>query len=186
MRTAEIDEITVLVDRLYVEIKGLSKEEQKKKCEDEILETLIMAYIFGFDSVESPIPFEIDINKMWDAIFLNVKGETFADRIRKHIDEGTWDKETMQRLVETEYHRDSETGRYDKAKGIYDRGIPVTKRWVTMMDDRVRETHQYLEGMEVGIDEKFYTYDGDSALIPGGFELPENNVNCRCELSYQY
>lgn len=186
MRTAEIDELTVLVDRLSTEIEGLSKEEQKKKCEDEILEVLIMAYVLGFNSIESPVGFDIDIDQMYDAIFEKIKGETFADRIRKHIDEGTWNRETMKFLVETEYHRDEETGRFHRAKGINDRGIPVMKVWMTMLDDRVRDTHVYLEGTEVPLDEKFYTFDGDSALFPGGFELAENNVNCRCELGYKF
>lgn len=53
-----------------------------------------------------------------------------------------------------------------------------------MEDDKVRDTHDYLEGMSVGIDEEFYTYDGDHALYPGGFENAQNNVNCRCFLTY--
>jgi hypothetical protein len=59
-----------------------------------------------------------------------------------------------------------------------------SKTWVTMMDDRVRDTHDYLEGETVGIGEDFYTYDGDHASAPGLFELAENNVNCRCELLF--
>ena len=58
------------------------------------------------------------------------------------------------------------------------------KSWITMMDEKVRDTHQYLEGMTVGIDEDFYTYDGDHAPAPGLFEFPENSINCRCELLF--
>ena len=56
----------------------------------------------------------------------------------------------------------------------------VNKRWQTMMDDRVRDTHSYLQSMEVPFDEDFWTYDGDHAPAPGMFERPENNINCRC------
>jgi uncharacterized protein with gpF-like domain len=56
----------------------------------------------------------------------------------------------------------------------------TAKRWRTMNDDRVRDTHDYLEGMVVPFSERFYSYDGDSAEYPGGFALPENNINCRC------
>jgi hypothetical protein len=52
-----------------------------------------------------------------------------------------------------------------------------------MLDDRVRETHDYLEGVRVGIDDLFYTFDGDAAYAPGGFGDPSNNVNCRCYLT---
>lgn len=51
-------------------------------------------------------------------------------------------------------------------------------------DEKVRDTHQYLEGMTVGIDEDFWTYDNDHASAPGMFEFAENNVNCRCELLF--
>ena len=54
------------------------------------------------------------------------------------------------------------------------------KRWQTMMDDRVRDTHSYLEGMEVPYNEDFWTYDSDHAPAPGMFNRPENNINCRC------
>jgi hypothetical protein len=55
-----------------------------------------------------------------------------------------------------------------------------------MDDDRVRDTHMFLEGVEVPMGERFYTFDGDSAMIPGDFALPENNINCRCTLSYTF
>ena len=63
-------------------------------------------------------------------------------------------------------------------------GRDVYKTWQTMQDDRVRETHDYLEGMTIPLKEKFKTLDMDEADAPGGFTLPENNVNCRCWLSY--
>jgi hypothetical protein len=65
----------------------------------------------------------------------------------------------------------------DRNSGI--RG--VRKQWVTAGDERVRDPHQWLDGVIVPLDEKFYV-DGDSAMAPGGFSLPELNVNCRCEL----
>ena len=49
-----------------------------------------------------------------------------------------------------------------------------------MRDDKVRETHDYLEGVEVDLASEFVTFDGDSAKFPGDFSRAENNVNCRC------
>ena len=49
-----------------------------------------------------------------------------------------------------------------------------------MGDERVRDTHSPLEGITVGLNDLFYTWDGDAAMAPGGFTLPQNNVNCRC------
>ena len=83
-------------------------------------------------------------------------------------------------VIDEKSHRIANTSALDTAN----KAGATQKTWVTMMDDRVRETHDYLEGMTVGIGEDFYTYDGDHAPAPGGFELAENNVNCRCELVF--
>ena len=86
------------------------------------------------------------------------------------------------RVLETEGHRIYNEGGFARAG---DCGAKY-KQWQTMADDKVRDTHSYLSGVKIPIDEKFYTYDGDSALLPSGFELAENNVNCRCWVSYSF
>ena len=86
----------------------------------------------------------------------------------------------LTRIADTEMHRIANTAALDTAK----RAGARSKTWVTMADERVRDTHSYLESETVGIDEDFYTYDGDHASAPGLFELAENNVNCRCELLF--
>lgn len=85
------------------------------------------------------------------------------------------------RVAETEGHRVLNQAMQATAE----KGGATTKTWVTMEDDRVRDTHDYLLGETVGIDDLFVTYDGDSAMFPGGFEEAENNVNCRCWLEYK-
>ena len=89
-------------------------------------------------------------------------------------------QEAITRIAETEMHRIANTAALDTAKYAGAK----SKTWVTMLDDKVRDTHDYLEGETVDIDEDFYTYDGDHASAPGLFELAENNVNCRCELLF--
>ena len=98
------------------------------------------------------------------------------DRIREQLDEDSLDG--ILRIIDTEAHRDYNTAVVDA--GVRSGEPSLKKQWNTMMDNRVRDEHQYLEGSVVGIDDYFYTYDGDYALAPGGFETPENNVNCRC------
>ena len=85
----------------------------------------------------------------------------------------------IRRIAETDATRIYNQGAVDAvvANGLQG---STSKRWRTMMDDRVRDTHDYLEGMVVPFSERFYTYDGDSAEFPGGFNLPENNIGCRC------
>ena len=119
------------------------------------------------------------------------KGEDFRQRITNHIEayeRGETDEEQLiERIAvvaETETHRAINDGELDAGQE-YERTYPnvtLYKRWRTMMDDRVRDTHDFLEGATVPLDARFYTFDGDSALKPGGFMLPENNVNCRCDI----
>ena len=107
-------------------------------------------------------------------------GKNWRDRLREHFESGD-DVESIMRVLESESERDANTGSLDKA---LESGLDLTKTWNTMNDDRVRETHSYLEGITVGLNDLFYTDDGDSASVPGDFTLPENNANCRCYLTY--
>lgn len=84
------------------------------------------------------------------------------------------------RIAETETHRIANTSALNTAKKIG----ATSKTWVTMMDDKVRDTHSPLESMTIPIDEDFYTWDDDFAPAPGLFQLPQNNINCRCELIF--
>lgn len=100
---------------------------------------------------------------------------------------GVPDVEAIKRVVETEYHRMYNTGAYDTVSAFQQQtGHSVYKRWNTALDDRVRDTHIYLEGDRVPLDNAFFTFDGDSAMYPGGFTLPQNNIRCRCLVTYEY
>ena len=117
-----------------------------------------------------------DVMKVVDA---KVAGKTWRERVEDYFSNGGTGAD-LARIADTEMHRIANTAALKTAQ----RAGAKTKTWATMLDDRVRETHDYLEGMTVGIDEDFYTYDGDHAPAPGGFALAENNVNCRCELVF--
>lgn len=122
-----------------------------------------------------------DVDRIEEVINLRLKdGKNWRDRLAEHLANGA-DVETIMRVAESESERDANTGSLDKARAS---GYPLTKTWNTMLDDRVRETHSYLEGITVGLDDRFYTDDGDSADAPGGFEKSENNAGCRCSLTY--
>lgn len=154
-----------------------SKKPDKKRLHEfcDWLEfVLCMVYAYGWHDAEEIVgivPFKDGSDDK--AVNLEIDGKTFRERI---TEDSTPDE--VLRIIDTEAHRDYNTGVYDAAK---DSGIPnLRKRWNTMMDDRVRDPHAYMEGMEVGIDDEFYTYTGDSALYPGWFGVPELDINCRC------
>lgn len=61
----------------------------------------------------------------------------------------------------------------------------VEKVWATMEDERVRTTHEFLDGVGVPLDTLFFTIDNDSARYPGDFTKAENNCGCRCWLNFR-
>jgi len=138
---------------------------------------LCLVYAYGWKDAEEivgTVPFTDGLDDK--CVNLEIKGETFRERIREQLDEDSLDG--ILRIIDTEAHRDYNTAVVDA--GVKSGEPTLKKRWNTMLDDRVRETHDYLEGSVVGINDYFYTYDDDYALSPGGFQKPENNVNCRC------
>lgn len=181
--TLGFDELHKLASEIYEETKDLPTEKKKEKACEDILDILIFAYLLGWHRVADNG--DADEMSLMDAIYLVIEGKTFADRINEHIDNGEWEQAVIERLLETEYHRVEETGAFDSARE-YERTTGKTgyKRWITKRDDKVRDTHWYLDGTEVLITGEFITYDGDSARFPGDFKNAENNVNCRCNLEY--
>ena len=155
-----------------------TKKELERFC-DYLEFVLCLIYAYGWHDAEEIVGIVPFVDGLDDeAVNLEIDGESFRDRI---TEDSTL--EEVLRIIETEAHRDYNTGVYDAADQSGKSGI--RKRWITMMDERVRSTHSYLEGAVVGLHDRFYTYDGDSALYPGGFMLPQNNVNCRCIVALQ-
>lgn len=159
----------------------IAEGQRKELVEDTILDLLIMAYVFGGDDAAEQLESKRsdNVSKLETALNKEYDGLTWRDRISEYID--TENLEDIYRVIDTETHRMYNTGEFDTAEEV----PGALKRWVTMRDDRVRSTHEYLEGDAVPIDEWFYTWDGDSARFPGDFMLPENNVNCRCVLAFE-
>lgn len=160
---------------------GKLAKEDEEDIIDEMLDLFLLAYAMGNSVTNENLssdyaPSVDDVMKVVDA---KVAGKTWRERVEDYFaNGGTVDD--LVRIAETETHRDANTAALDTAK----KAGAKNKTWVTMADERVRDTHQYLEGMTVGINEDFYTYDGDHAPAPGLFELPENSINCRCELIF--
>ena len=168
------DELEII--RRDAEILFSGKKPEKKKVEEfcDYLEfVLCMVYAYGWQDAEEIVgivPFK-DGDDL-KTVNADIAGKTFRER----IEEDTSYEEVL-RIIDTESHRDYNTAVYEAAKSS---GVPVKKLWNTMLDDKVRETHRYLEGIEVGLDDLFYSESGASALYPGGFGDPEEDCNCRC------
>lgn len=175
-----LDELNVLTTTSYRMANGDLATRLSQITED-ILSFLINGYALGVQAAASMLTTELDVDvkQMEKAIYLVIEGKTFADRIADHVLAD--DLPGLVRLVESEYHRVYNAAVEDGATDyVNNGGFGVTKNWYTVKDDKVRETHKYLEGQSVALEEEFFTFDGDHAPYPGGFTKAENNVGCRC------
>lgn len=169
----KIDELNFIVEQIW----GNDLQTAQKRFQD----ALIDAYIEGFAGVEYLLGVDITLNYENALQVVNqIYGEqSITEKFTDYFN--TEDKASLYRLFESEFHRAYNTGALN---GAIQSGQPIIKTWVTVRDDKVRETHAYLEGVSAPLDGYFYTADGDKALFPGGFEMAQNNANCRCILQY--
>ena len=180
-----MDELNRVDSEIRERFGDESLQERDKRDEediiDELLDLFLLAYAMGNsitnDNLSSNYsPSVDDVMKVVDA---KVAGKTWRERVEDYFSNGGTGAD-ISRIADTETHRIANTAAFNTAK----RAGATAKTWVTMADERVRDTHSYLELETVGIDDDFYTFDGDHAPAPGLFELPENNINCRCELLF--
>ena len=158
-----------------------ANEKQKKELSLEVVDIvedlLIVGYVDGVKYVNDVLGTDIKVNEkeMYSAIYKRTADKNFQDRVFKYVENGlSYD---LARVMNTDLHRVYNEAVYNTSVAS---GRTLYKLWATELDDKVRDTHEYLEGMTARLDERFFTYDGDSALFPGDFTLAENNVNCRC------
>lgn len=193
MRLAPYDELEVIQAQIELILNDSSKtvRQQRDEISDIILELLIAAYLFGIQDCCELLgiePLEPDQAAMQNTIYQEIDGKTFVDRVADHIpEEGNPQPGMLRMLAEAEITRCYNFGGIWAAEEAQEeQGQRIMKRWNTMGDERVRDTHVFLDQVEVLLDEAFFTFDGDSAMAPGGFTLPQNNAGCRCWLTYSW
>ena len=189
MRTAKpiFDELDILRERLNADF-SLGTEQRKLFRDDridEILDMLIMAYVFGTEDADEELTVteEVVTDEMYNAVWLEIAGRNWEQRVREYFDDPNGTVDDIMRVVETDTNRIYSDAVLNVGEKVSKRGVPVSKTWNTMLDDRVRDTHEFLESVTVPVDRRFTTFDGDSARYPGDFADPSNNVNCRCYIT---
>lgn len=194
-RLPPFDELNNLRSELEQDFEsGLEQRKRNRnKRIDEILDMLIVAYLFGNEAANEMLygptelpngevkrTIDIDLDEMDDAIFRVIAGKDWQERVTEYLDDLNGTVDDIIRVVDTDMNRIYNDAVLDVGERS---GDGVMKTWETMLDDRVRDTHEYLEGMTIQRDSRFYSFDGDSARYPGDFTDPQNNVNCRCRIS---
>lgn len=169
-------ELKVKKVKTYVEVeKPYIPPKVQEEVEDWLEDYLLYAYVEGTDAAGQMMGTDYKPNEELMAKAI-AGGLRWDDKLKEHLSQG--DVGLAKNLAETEFHRVYNTA-------IINAGIEMgatQKKWSTMLDEKVRDTHEYLEGLTLPIEKEFFTFDGDSAMCPGGFLLAQNNVNCRCIL----
>lgn len=200
------DQLSVISERFQADF-AMTVEERKKLLDDridEILDMLLMQYIYGNEDANEMLgifvdwserttmdtttitlgtePYRIDTDRMERVVDAVVADKTWKDRVREWYGSENGTADDIVRIIETESHRVYNDSILDVGEQAEAEQGGVTKTWFTMQDEKVRSEHQYLEGMTVGINDYFYTYDGFRTQYPGGFGVPELDINCRCAI----
>ena len=213
-RLMPFDELNVL-SPIVADVFSRPYEERRQFRDylfDEILEILILSYMYGNEAADTMLDEDIGIveDEMRASLDRKVADKTWTERFDEYMTSETATAADIMRIADTDAHRiyneaienvgrvvnerskttfPAETGTQgpvqqgSSAPGSVksQKGV-VKKTWVTMADEKVRATHDYLEGETIPFEDDFYTFDGDYASRPGGFLFPENNINCRCRL----
>lgn len=176
-----LEEINNLKTDIEQNLIGEDFETDTDLILDLVEDVLILSYIMGKNQAENDLGFEgeEDLDHLSKTLNRKIDSQTYRERVERYVAEK--DIPSIERVINAESHRLYCEGSYHTAL----LGGAKRKTWHTMMDERVRDPHAYLEGMTKNMGELFYTYNGDSALEPGGFNEPSEDINCRCWLSYE-
>lgn len=180
-----LDELNALKKRITRHFGEDGRIKSRQDCEDildEMLDLYLLTLAEAVDGVNKqfrtgiePTPQEVQ-----ETVYRRIDGATWRDRVLAWYAAGGTVEDIM-RIADTEMHRISNETALDTAI----KAGAGEKTWLTMADWLVRPTHDYIHGVTVPIDAEFYTFDGDHAQAPGGFDRAENNINCRCELEFK-
>lgn len=100
------------------------------------------------------------------------------DKLRKRVEDvfGFADKTRAERIARTEVVRSANWATH---RAHVQSGVVQLRRWIATPDDRTRDTHAALHGVTAKLNEPFISGLA-SAIAPGQFGVPEEDINCRC------
>lgn len=88
-------------------------------------------------------------------------------------------------IVRTEGSRVMQQAQLDIMDKVAEQ-VGVKKRWVSSRDERTRLSHKALDGKAIPYNDLFTFSDGTQTPAPGISGSPQNVINCRCVLTYDF
>jgi len=83
-------------------------------------------------------------------------------------------------IAQTESTRSTNLGSHQAYLEASQLGVQVRRQWLSARDSSTRDTHAYLDGTVVGVNEEFVLPTGERGIAPASFDDPSENYNCRC------
>ena len=171
--------------------RNLADSEEKRPQEDEdIIDELLDLYLLAFyegskdAGKELMMDVEPSVEDAEKVINRPIAGKTFRERVTEYLNGDMGETtgtpaEAIARVAETDSVRIYNESKLETAVNLGAK----EKTWHTMGDEKVRDTHELLDGVSAPIDGLFYTYTGARAQAPGQFGDAAEDVGCRCWLT---
>lgn len=127
------------------------------------------------DAIETA---RISRQEMTRGIASNESWGTIAKRIEKRGQTGLYN---AMRITRTESHRITNEVKMKTVQAVKDEGADIVKQWDSTVDKRTRPHHVELDGQTREVEQPFkIASTGATAMYPGGFGKPEEDIHCRC------
>lgn len=108
------------------------------------------------------------------------RGDTYKTLSRKLKEETQISANKANVIIRTEGHRVHSQARKDSLDAVSKQGVKMYKTWVSSHDERVREQHQDMDGVEIPYEEDFVLPDGTTGSAPALTGEAHHDINCRC------
>lgn len=108
------------------------------------------------------------------------RGDTYKTLSRKLKEETQISANKANVIIRTEGHRVHSQARKDSLDTVSKQGIKMYKTWVSSQDERVREQHQDMDGVEIPYEDDFVLPDGTIGSAPALTGEAHHDINCRC------
>ena len=113
-----------------------------------------------------------------------IQGDSIPDLAKRLRNVTEMNRASSIRNARTSCTSAENKGRMDMIHDAEDKGVKTKKVWIATMDNRTREAHMELSGVEAEPDEPFEIF-GMKIMYPGDPDAePEMVYNCRCTLGY--
>jgi hypothetical protein len=107
-----------------------------------------------------------------------IQGESYPTMTKRIIEIGNKNAWMIQRIIRTEAHRIQNQANLDVTEEAQSKGHNLEKYWVTAQDDAVRDSHEAMHNQKADKEGYFYSPSGARTKAPGGFGIPEEDINC--------